>query len=579
MCLSLGMQAQKAELRDYQGTRRLFWRGEPFLMLSGELHNSTSSSLGYLSQTMESLRAMHLNSVIVTVEWDQLEPREGVYDFTMVDHIIDLSEKLQMPVAIAWFGTWKNGVSSYIPTWMKADPKRFFRVKNDKGESTDTISPFCMAAKEADKKAFTALMKHIAQRDRNNMVLMMQVENEIGLWTQSIDHGTQAQKAFSGKVPSELISFLQKNAGSLSSPIAKAWLSSGSRTSGTWKEVFGESDDTEAFFMAWHFASYVEDVAAAGKAQYDIPMFMNTVAMSSSMPMPPAPPQAAAPAGQGNGQGNGQGAAPQGATARRRNPNFPSGAPVANAIDIYHAAAPSIDFFSPDIYMPAFKAISDDFTRKDNPLFIPETSRNASPAYYAFANNDAIGFSAFAVEDAFLDRDYVGTYATLSELLPIISKYQGTGKMKGFVREMGSTGETISLDGYTVNVKYVAEESRAFGLVVKTGEDEFLLSGIGCLISISKDDPKAVSRYDYVQEGHFEGEKWVSEVLLNGDQTSHGQEVYLRGRMEYAEGVTLPEGQVFPKRNVASSETRQDIVTSRPKDPSVYMTRVFTYPK
>lgn len=547
MCLSLGMHAQKAELREHQGTQRLFWRGEPFLMLSGELHNSTSSSLGYLSQTMESLRAMHLNSVIVTVEWDQLEPKEGVYDFTMVDHIIDLSENLQMPVAIAWFGTWKNGVSSYIPTWMKADPKRFFRVKNDKGESTDTISPFCMAAKEADRKAFTALMKHIAQRDRNNMVLMMQVENEIGLWSQSVDCGTQAQKAFAGKVPAQLISFLQKNDSSLSSPIAEAWREKGRKTGGSWKEVFGEGDNTEAFFMAWHFASYVEDIAAGGKAQYDIPLFMNTVAMSSSMPMPPAaPPQAAAPAGQGGGQG----AAPQGAPARRRNPNFPSGSPVANAIDIYHAAAPSIDFYSPDIYAPAFKAISDDFTRKGNPLFIPETSRNASPAYYAFANNDAIGFSAFAVEDAFLDKDYVGTYATLEELLPIISKYQGTGKMKGFVREMSSTGE-----------------------------DEFLLSGIGCLISIAKDDPKAVSRYDYVQEGHFEGEKWVSEVLLNGDQTSHGQEVYLRGRMEYAEGIALPDGQVFPKRNVASSETRQDIVTSRPKDPSIYMTRVFTYPK
>lgn len=137
----------------------------------------------------------------------------------------------------------------------------------------------------------------------------------------------------------------------------------------------------------------------------------------------------------------------------------------------------------------------------------------------------------------------------------------------------------VQSGGYTVNVKYVAEESRTFGLVIKTGEDEFLLSGIGCLISIAKDNPKAVSRYDYVQEGHFEGEKWVSEVLLNGDQTSHGQEVYLRERMEYAEGIALPDGQVFPKRNVASSETRQDIVTSRPKDPSIYMTRVFTYPK
>lgn len=554
LALSLRLQAQESELRDYQGARRLFWRGEPFLMLSGELHNSTSSTYGYLSQTMESLKAMHLNSVIVTVEWDQLEPVEGKFDFTMVDHIISLSEKLDMPVAIAWFGTWKNGVSSYLPRWMKTDSKRFFRVKDEEGESTDTISPFCMAAKEADRKAFTALMDHIANRDTRGMVLMMQVENEIGLWSQSIDYSKEAQKAYSGKVPSALISFLQKNSGKLSSPIAKAWEENGKASSGTWKAVFGDNENTHAFFMAWHYAKYVEDIAAAGKARHNIPMFMNTVAINSSVPAPQGP-------------------------LGRFNANFPSGGPVANAIDIYHAAAPSIDFFSPDIYIPAFKAISDDFTREDNPLFIPETSRNASPAYYAFANNDAIGFSVFAIEDAFLNRELVGTYATLSELLPTISRYQGTGLMKGFSREKDEKETVLTIDGYKVNVKYVEQESRAFGLVIKTGVDEFLLSGIGCLISIEKDDPSLVTRFDYVQEGHFEGDKWINEVLLNGDQTSHAQEVYLRGRMEYAEGVVLPEGQIFPKRNVASSEARLNVVTSRQKDPSIYMTKVFTYPK
>jgi len=570
--------AQKPELKEVNGVKRLMYHGEPFLMLSGETHNSTASSLEYLEPAMAAAKQMHMNSVIVTVEWDQFEPQEGKYDFTNTNNIITLAEKYDLPVVIAWFGTWKNGVSSYIPRWMKDNQKKYFRAEDEKGECTDYISSFCTAARDADARAFAALMKYIKQRDTDNMVLFMQVENETGLWGSNIDYCKQAQKAFAGNVPSELIAMLQQKETSLDTPLKDYWVENGRKTKGTWKEVFGDNDYAEAFFMQWAYASYLEAVAKAGKAEYDIPMYTNNPAMGGFKntnkttsvypevkegqggPMMGPPPGAAGPFGGG-----------------KRGPYMPTGAPVPDAFDLYHVIAPSLDFFSPDIYSSVFSPVSDAYTRLDNPLFIPETSRDASPAYYAFATNNAIGFSAFAYEDAYLNKEYVLTFKTLEELLPVISEYQGTGKMYGFHREKNAVSDTFELDGYTVNVSYIDGEKYGYGLIIKTSDEDFVVSGVGAVVTISKNDPKKVTRFDFIKEGHYKDGKFVEEVLLNGDQTNHAQQLYLRGRIEYQEGYIPSEGEVLPRRNVAVSETRQRIVTERTKAPSVYNVRVFTY--
>lgn len=568
---SLGMAyAQKPYLKEVNGIQRLFYRDKPFLLLSGELHNSTGSTVDYLAPAMNSLKQMHLNSVIVTAEWDLIEPEQGKYDFSSIDNIITLAEKNDFPVVIAWFGTWKNGVSSYIPGWMKRDTKKYFRARNAEGEATDYISAFCSAARDADAKAFAAVMKYIKERDKHNYVLFMQVENETGLWQQNIDHCKEAQKAFSSKVPQELIAYLQKGKGDKDNPMWVYWTHQGKKTSGTWKEVFGDNAFAENFFTQWSYASYIEAVAKAGRQEYDIPMYLNTVAI---------PPFAFAKPNPGLIQSSDDQKAkksPFGGGA----PIFPSGAPTPPAFEMYHLFAPSIDFMSPDIYATGlFKPICDAYATKDNLLFIPETSRDAEPAYYAFAKCNALGFSAFAVEDAFLNKNYVLTYETLAELLPIISEYQGTGKMTGFLRERDETGTSFELEGYTIDVTYVKEESRAFGLVIKTGPEDFVFSGIGCMVKVRKNDEKKITRFEWVQEGHFEGTEWHNEVWLNGDQTGHGQELYLRGRVDYANEFTPSAGQAYPKRNVASSETTQDIVTSRLKSPSVHRVKVYTYDK
>ena len=59
-----------------QGTAtQLVVDGKPFLMLAGELRNSSGSSLEYLKPIWPKLSAMHINTVLTAVYWELLEPK------------------------------------------------------------------------------------------------------------------------------------------------------------------------------------------------------------------------------------------------------------------------------------------------------------------------------------------------------------------------------------------------------------------------------------------------------------------------------------------------------------------------
>lgn len=542
---AMQMFAQQTYLKEVKGISRLIVKGKPFIMLSGELHNSSSSTYSYLSTTWASLKAMHLNSVIVAVAWEQLEPQEGVFDYTMVDHIIDLAEKHQMQVVVAWFGTWKNGESSYVPLWVKTDTKRFFRVHNKDGKATSVISPFCQNACKADQKAFASLMQHVKEKDINGMVSVIQVENEVGCF-QDIDYCNEAQEAYKQEVPMELIDYFKKYEKKINPMLTDSWVINGKKNKGTWSDVFGPNSDSRHFFMTWYYASYIQKVANAGKAIHALPMFVN----------------AALPFGPNALPGS-----------------FPNGGPVSKVIDIYKIAAPAIDWCSPDIYSPNFKEICKQFHYNDNPLFIPELVRDAALAFYAFAEHNAICFSPFAIEDAYLDKSFTRTYAVLHELLPLISSYQGTGKMRGFLREGKETGTSLRLGNYDIDITYVKEENKAFGLIIQTSSDEFVVAGLGAHVKISSLTEGVSTQYARVWEGHLDGTDWVTDCWLNGDQTGHHSSLYLRGRSNFSDTVAPKEGEIFPMANPAVWESNKPEVIERIKAPGVYKVQVYTYPQ
>jgi beta-galactosidase GanA len=487
--------------------------GKPFLMLSGELHNSTSSSLEYLAPIWEKLKTMHLNSVIASISWEQFEPQEGVYDYTIIDGIIRQAAENNMKIAVIWFATWKNGDSSYAPLWVKEDTKRFFRVKNREGRLLRIISPLCREARDADAKAFAALMARIKKIDTHKNVIVMQAENEIGVF-QDIDYSEEAQKQFRENVPEKLINYLRENENNTGNPILARWQENGKKTNGNWTQIFGENPDAKEFFMAWQYALYTQEVAKRGKEQHNIPVYLNAWLVQF----------------------------------RDGQPDYPRGGPVSKVIDIYKTAAPGIDWYSPDIYLPNYREICAMYHRPDNPLFIPESTRDAGRAFYAFAEHDAICFAPFGIEDGYNDPEFIAAYGVLDELLPLIAQYQGSGKMHAFYREKNETNTALTMGRYKIDIVYEGENTPAYGLLIQTGDDEFTFAGIGARLHLSAVEPGQIADIATVREEEYENGKQITGRWLNGDETGAHNFIRLAGR----------EGKI--------------------KTPGIYQVKMYTFP-
>lgn len=118
-------------LRKQGEALQLIVDNEPFIMIAGELHNSTASSVKYLETIWPKLVDMNLNTVLATVSWELFEPEEGVYDYSHIDALMNGARTNGLKLVVVWFGSWKNGESSYVPLWVKKDTKRFFRVKRE----------------------------------------------------------------------------------------------------------------------------------------------------------------------------------------------------------------------------------------------------------------------------------------------------------------------------------------------------------------------------------------------------------------------------------------------------------------
>ena len=494
-----------------QGTAtQLMVHGKPFLMLCGETNNSTGSHAKHLEETLKALRANNFNSALVTVSWEIIEPKEGVFDFSSVDELLRIARQNDLKIGILWFASWKNGFSPYAPTWVLSDINRFKRVKSKEGYNTRTLSPLCIATRDADTKAYLELMKHLAKVDsKDNTVVVVQIENEVGVLRQTRDFSDEANKLFMSQVPQELMNYLVANKSKLETEVKTPWEANGSKTTGTWTEVFGENDDTDMFFMAWHYSLYVDHIAEQGKKIYPIPMFVNCW-MPSPRPNPGKP------------------------------GNYPSGGPILSVLDIWKAGAPHIDILTPDIYGADFKTQAANFHREDNPLFIPETGRTEGPATYAFAEHDAICYSPFGVDRTsnVMEREY----KFLRQMMPLIIKYQGTGLMRGIYkgRNEEATGCEFMLNKEVkVKITYqsgllptpagTTSDTRqqtppSYGLFIKTGENEFMVAGMNLSVSCESLNPSRTLWLKNAWEGIIENGEFIPQGLHNGDEAG-----FLRG--------------------------------------------------
>lgn len=540
-CLAIEYIIGQNSFLQKQGTAtQLVVHGMPFLILGGELGNSSAACPQDIERIFPKLKKMGLNTVLVPVYWDLTEPVEGQFDFTLTDKALQQARENDLKIVFLWFGAWKNSMSCYAPLWFKENHKKYPRAYTQSGKPLEIASAFSEAVYEADHHAFSQWMQHIATVDKEEgTVIMIQIENEIGMLEDARDYSREANKIFNAPVPAEFMTYLQKNKKALHPQMLKKWESQGCKKQGNWQEVFGADIYTDEIFMAWHYAKYVEGLAQTARSIYNIPLYVNA-AMNS----------------------------------RGRKPGeYPSAGPLAHLIDVWHCGAPSIDILAPDLYDNGFTDWVAQYKLHNNPLFIPEirlTDNNSVRAFYIFGEHDAIGISPFSIEDGSdsPNSPLVQSYAKLTELMPLLTKYQGKGLMKGLLFDSENKERIIADDDLTITARHfftLPWDPRATngsiwpeggGILLKLSKNEYIVAGSGIVLEFAKTSEKQTIekqkqlgedgfalRNDQIKTKHdkFKGMRcgigYVDEVKvdkdsklhyvrrLNGDQDHQGRHV------------------------------------------------------
>jgi beta-galactosidase GanA len=480
--------------------------GAPYLILATQVNNS-SAWPGMLPEVWPAVDRLHANTVEMPVYWEQLEPMQGKFDFSVVDALLAGAREHKVHLVLLWFGTWNNGAGHYEPEWVKRDGVKYPRVTGPKGEVRDTMSPFGAATLEADKTAFAALMRHLKTTDARRTVILVQVENEINAYGSARDYAPEATKLFEGQVPAEFAAAMKVKPG-------------------TWTETFGA--EAENTFQTWSIARYVEQVAKAGKAEYGLPIYLN-----HSLNDPTRP-----------------------ATQGRL--EWP--AMTDHVLDIWKATAPDIDLIAPDIYMSGYTQylkVLEGYARKDNALFVPETTNTAAGARFFFAalGHGAIGWSPFGLDltgyanaplgAPLVDDNLIDTFALNYKLIgPMdreIARLNFEGKLQAVCEDPATrTPQTMVFGPWTASVSYgLRQFGGAFpgaagatpnpnptgrALVAQLGPDEFLVTGVSARVDFRLTDATAGKHRAWVRvkEGSYVDGKWKFKRIWNGDQTDYG---------------------------------------------------------
>jgi hypothetical protein len=520
--LAAPAEAPIPRLERSQGAARLLVDGAPFLVQGGELSNS-SGEPDYLRTSWPRLRALNLNTVVSPVYWDVIEPAEGRFDFATVDGLLADARANGMRLVLLWFGTWKNSMSCYAPGWVKTDAVRFPRARDSQGQEMEILTAFARANRDADARAFAALMRHLREADgAQHTVILVQVENEIGMIPEARDRHPAADAAFAGPVPAELMDYLARHRESLAPELRERWAAHGGRAAGTWPGVFGDDRGAAELFMAWSFGRYVEAVASAGQKEYPLPLYANAALIRP-------------------GFQPGQ---------------YPSAGPLPHLIDVWRAAAPSLSFVSPDIYFPNFAEWADLYLRGGNPLFVPEALRSPEAAVnglYVFGACGGIGFSPFGIESIAEPAAELlaASNDLIRQLTPLIIENQGKGTMTALLAPaaeqrrplevpfgdlvLGVTYERLESPGLADGVINEAGDRSATrtplpagAIVIRLGPDELLMGGTGVTVTFSSPTPgdPLIGILDCA-EGRYVGGQWHHLRWLNGDQTHQGRHVRL----------------------------------------------------
>jgi beta-galactosidase GanA len=481
--------------------------GAPFLVLGAQANNS-SNYPGVLDQVWPVVERIGANTLLMPVAWEQVEPVEGQFDFAFVDTLLEQARAHDKRLVLLWFATWKNTGASYAPAWVKTDGRRFPRMRRPDGGAHYALSPHGSETLAADARAFARLMRHLRETDPQHTVIMVQVENEAGSYDLARDHAAEPARLFAEPIPAELASAL----GVARKP---------------WAEAFGPR--AEQFFMTWHLARYVDQVAAAGKREWDLPLYVNS-ALGNAF----------------TDEGGEVG---------------PSGGPNWNALPVWRAAAPHIDAFAPDIYNRDPAAVEKFLERyaEPGPLVVPEIGNAREYARFVWPalGHGALMFAPFGIDETGyfnyplgakeLDEATLDAFAAAFRLLgpaardwariaadhPIWGAAKGAdgadretrfGRWKAvaqFARwQFGEDDWTwIETDAHPLKDAPVGG-----ALVAQLGPDRFLVTGQHVRVRLALAEAQGGEQAQILsaEEGQFVDGQWIMRRRWNGDQIDYG---------------------------------------------------------
>jgi len=502
--------APMPELVTRNGRSALLVDGAPYLVLGAQVNNS-SAWPATMSQVWPAVKRLGANTLSVPIAWEQIEPSEGKFDFSFLDTLIAQAGAQDLKLVLLWFATWKNNGPNYAPEWVKLDNGRFPRLVDARGKVLNSLSPHSPATLAADTRAFVALMRHLKQVDTQRTVILMQVQNEPGTYGSVRDFGRAAQKLFGGAVPPALV---------------KAQANDQRGKAGTWTEVFGK--DADEYFHAWAVAKYIGEVAAAGKKEYALPMYVNAALRDPFHP--------GAPGG------------------------YASGGPTDNVIFIYRAAAPAVDIVAPDIYIKESPKVDRviELYKAGGPLLVPEIGNDPVFARYVY---DVLGAQAIGIVPFGIDLTGYSNYPlgarNIEEAIDAFARpYRLLAPMArewaklGFEKRVWGAGEPddhsprkLDLGRWTVSLAFNewqfgqkewfpegtpmpdwAPYPSGGALLAELGPDEYLLTGQRVRVNFAPAANRNANGLIFasVEEGEYREGKWTRTRIWNGDQTDYG---------------------------------------------------------